>query len=166
MFDPSSSPSQTQEEILSALFNTHTKRLQIKKRLQKENEKAHKNTKESSTVHNLEESKEQTYEEEDSSTLIAKRVRKNRDQIKALQKAHDKCGRDWTKSELKKLAQQLGLSIQQVYKWSWDQVQKKKKGDDQRSEAKTSQVTDEFGGYSKSWFIKGGSMAIQEKDTT
>lgn len=36
---------------------------------------------------------------EDSSNLLSKRVRKNRDQIKALQIAFERSGGNWTKNE-------------------------------------------------------------------
>lgn len=39
-----------------------------------------------------------------------KRVRKNRDQIKALQLAYEKTGGNWTKKDQKELASKLGLS--------------------------------------------------------
>ena len=56
---------------------------------------------------------------EDESQLL-KRVRKNRDQIKALHVAFQQSNGNWSKDEQMILARQLGLNEQQVYKWSWD----------------------------------------------
>ena len=67
------------------------------------------------------------------------------------------------------MAKQTGLKLQQVYKWYWDtekkneQLQKEIKENDpeisspmriSRKILKT-QYTDEFGGYSKTWFTDG-----------
>jgi hypothetical protein len=50
-----------------------------------------------------------------------------------------------------------------VYKWSWDQQQKRKKIDELTESQKEihakQQCTDEFGGYSKSWLSNGVSSA-------
>jgi 3'-phosphoadenosine 5'-phosphosulfate sulfotransferase (PAPS reductase)/FAD synthetase len=74
-----------------------------------------------------------------------------------------------TKDQLKNLAKDTGLKLQQVYKWYWDtekktdQLQKEITDNDpeinspmrlSRKILKT-QYTDEFGGYSKTWFTDG-----------
>ena len=57
---------------------------------------------------------------EDSQGNLSKRIRKNRDQLKILSRTYEQCGGNWTKEDQTKLAHELGLSEQQVYKWSWD----------------------------------------------
>lgn len=74
-----------------------------------------------------------------------------------------------TKAQLRKLAEDTGLKLQQVYKWYWDT---EKKSDKLQKEIKETdpevdspmrlsrkilktQYTDEFGGYSKTWFSDG-----------
>lgn len=73
------------------------------------------------------------------------------------------------KAELKNLAKHTGLKLQQVYKWIWDTEKKNEKLQNEitsmaprtlspsrlsRKILKT-QYTDEFGGYSKTWFADG-----------
>jgi len=53
-------------------------------------------------------------------------MRKNSDQLKALKRAYQQCQGTWTRDYQVYIAHQLGLSEQQVYKWSWDQLQKKR----------------------------------------
>ncbi len=53
-------------------------------------------------------------------------MRKNRDQLKALKRAYEECKTLWTKEEQKIIAKKLGLKEQQVYKWCWDQLQKRR----------------------------------------
>lgn len=74
-----------------------------------------------------------------------------------------------TKAQLKQLSKDTGLKLQQVYKWYWDTEKKNDKlqqvlmEDDpevqspQRISRKIlkTQYTDEFGGYSKTWFTDG-----------
>ena len=106
----------------------------------------------------------------DRSALIGmKRTRKSRDQIYSLQKVYEDANGKPTKAALKQLAKDTGLKLQQVYKWYWDTEKKndklQKELTDQdptvnsplrlsRKILKT-QYTDEFGGYSKTWFQDG-----------
>jgi len=106
----------------------------------------------------------------DRSALIGlKRTRKSRDQIYQLQKVYEDADGKPTKAALKQLAKDTGLKLQQVYKWYWDTEKKndklQKELTDQdptvtsplrlsRKILKT-QYTDEFGGYSKTWFSDG-----------
>ena len=106
----------------------------------------------------------------DRSALVGlKRTRKSRDQIYQLQKCYEDAAGKPTKAQLKQLAKDTGLKLQQVYKWYWDtekkndKLQKEIKNSDQnvkspmrlsRKILKT-QYTDEFGGYSKTWFTDG-----------
>ena len=106
----------------------------------------------------------------DRSALIGlKRTRKSRDQIYQLQKVYEDAAGKPTKESLKQLAKDTGLKLQQVYKWYWDtekknvQLQKELTDYDptvssplrlSRKILKT-QYTDEFGGYSKTWFSDG-----------
>jgi hypothetical protein len=53
-------------------------------------------------------------------------MRKNSDQLKALKRAYQQCQGTWTRDYQVYIAHQLGLSEQQVYKWSWDQLQKRR----------------------------------------
>lgn len=106
----------------------------------------------------------------DRSALVGlKRTRKSRDQIYQLQKCYEDANGKPTKAQLKQLAKETGLKLQQVYKWYWDT---EKKNDKLQKEIKNSdstvqspmrlsrkilktQYTDEFGGYSKTWFTDG-----------
>jgi len=106
----------------------------------------------------------------DRSALVGlKRTRKSRDQIYQLQKCYEDANGKPTKAQLKQLAKETGLKLQQVYKWYWDT---EKKNDKLQAEIKNSdrnvqspmrlsrkilktQYTDEFGGYSKTWFTDG-----------
>jgi transposase-like protein len=54
-------------------------------------------------------------------------MRKNWDQLKALKRAYQECHGSWTRDYQVYIAHQLGLTEQQVYKWSWDQLQKRRK---------------------------------------
>jgi|APSaa5957512535_1039671.scaffolds.fasta_scaffold97117_1 hypothetical protein len=74
-----------------------------------------------------------------------------------------------TKAQLKQLAEDTGLKLQQVYKWYWDtekkndKLQKEIRETDPECESPMrlsrkilkTQYTDEFGGYSKTWFADG-----------
>jgi hypothetical protein len=53
-------------------------------------------------------------------------MRKNRDQLKSLKRAYEECNGTWTREEQTAIARKLGLKEQQVYKWSWDQLQKRR----------------------------------------
>lgn len=106
----------------------------------------------------------------DRSALIGvKRTRKSRDQICELQKMYEDSRGKPSKAQLRKLAEDTGLKLQQVYKWYWDT---EKKNDKLQKEIKETdpevqspmrlsrkilktQYTDEFGGYSKTWFSDG-----------
>ena len=120
--------------------------------------------------------KEQVKEEpvkkipKDRSALIGlKRTRKSRDQIYQLQKIYEDANGKPTKASLKNLAKETGLKLQQVYKWYWDTEKKNEKlqkeltanDPDCNSPLRISrkilktQYTDEFGGYSKTWFTDG-----------
>ena len=106
----------------------------------------------------------------DRSALIGlKRTRKSRDQIYQLQRIYEESRGKPTKVALKQLAKETGLKLQQVYKWYWDtekkndKLQKELRINDpgvksplriSRKILKT-QYTDEFGGYSKTWFSDG-----------
>lgn len=98
-----------------------------------------------------------------------KRTRKSRDQICKLQQMYDMTGGKPSKAELKAIAKEIGLKLQQVYKWYWDTEKKNEKLQERintlapkvksplrlsRKILKT-QYTDEFGGYSKTWFNDG-----------
>ena len=64
----------------------------------------------------------------DRSALIGvKRTRKSRDQICELQKMYEDSKGKPTKAQLKALAQETGLKLQQVYKWYWDTEKKNDK---------------------------------------
>lgn len=127
--------------------------------------------------------KEQVKEEpvkkipKDRSALIGlKRTRKSRDQIYQLQKIYEDANGKPTKASLKNLAKETGLKLQQVYKWYWDTEKKNEKlqkeltanDPDCNSPLRISrkilktQYTDEFGGYSKTWFTDG----LQEMKNT
>lgn len=70
---------------------------------------------------------------------------------------------------MKNLAKESGLKLQQVYKWYWDTEKKNNKlqsvlEKDERNirspqrisrKIMKTQYTDEFGGYSKTWFADG-----------
>lgn len=60
-----------------------------------------------------------------------KRMRKNREQLKALKRLYEQSESLWTKEEQMMIARQLGLKEQQVYKWCWDQIQKRRKSSDE-----------------------------------
>lgn len=116
----------------------------------------------------------------DRSALVGlKRTRKSRDQIYQLQKCYEDAAGKPTKAQLKQLAKDTGLKLQQVYKWYWDtekkndKLQKEIKNSDQnvkspmrlsRKILKT-QYTDEFGGYSKTWFTDGIQDLINHNNT-
>ena len=57
-----------------------------------------------------------------------KRKRKDKTQIKALKESY-LVSSDWTKEDMTVLAERLGMSFSQVYKWHWDQKKKDKKID-------------------------------------
>lgn len=64
----------------------------------------------------------------DRSALIGvKRTRKSRDQICELQKMYEDSKGKPTKAQLKALAEDTGLKLQQVYKWYWDTEKKNDK---------------------------------------
>ena len=64
----------------------------------------------------------------DRSALIGvKRTRKSRDQIYGLQKMYEDSKGKPTKDQLKALAEETGLKLQQVYKWYWDTEKKNDK---------------------------------------
>ena len=64
----------------------------------------------------------------DRSALIGvKRTRKSRDQICELQKMYEDSKGKPTKAQLKALAEETGLKLQQVYKWYWDTEKKNDK---------------------------------------
>ena len=64
----------------------------------------------------------------DRSALIGlKRTRKSRDQIYQLQKVFEDADGKPTKHQLKQLAKDTGLKLQQVYKWYWDTEKKNNK---------------------------------------
>lgn len=106
----------------------------------------------------------------DRSALVGlKRTRKSRDQIYQLQKLYEESKGKPTKAQLKNLAKDSGLKLQQVYKWYWDTEKKNNKlqsvlEKDERNirspqrisrKIMKTQYTDEFGGYSKTWFADG-----------
>ena len=106
----------------------------------------------------------------DRSALVGlKRTRKSRDQIYQLQKLYEDSKGKPTKTQLKNLAKESGLKLQQVYKWYWDTEKKNNKlqsvlEKDERNirspqrisrKIMKTQYTDEFGGYSKTWFADG-----------
>ena len=115
----------------------------------------------------------------DRSALIGlKRTRKSRDQIYQLQKIYEDAAGKPTKAALKQLAKDTGLKLQQVYKWYWDtekkndKLQKELTDNDptvssplrlSRKILKT-QYTDEFGGYSKTWFSDGLKEMKNQRD--
>lgn len=91
------------DKMLTDILAMQAKRLQPKRRLIKKLDKLKK-------VLDYGEDEERS-----------KRVRKNREQLKILMRAYEETdGGSWTKDDQKKLAHELGLSEQQVYKWSWD----------------------------------------------
>jgi len=53
-----------------------------------------------------------------------KRKRKSKAQIKKLEKEFN-INQTWDKEDFKRLSETLGLSRDQVYKWYWDQKNKK-----------------------------------------
>ena len=64
----------------------------------------------------------------DRSNLVGlKRTRKSRDQICKLQKLFDDSNGKPSKAQLKALAKETGLKLQQVYKWYWDTEKKNAK---------------------------------------
>ena len=64
----------------------------------------------------------------DRSALVGlKRNRKSRDQIQSLQKCYEDAKGKPTKLQLKQLAKDTGLKLQQVYKWYWDTEKKNEK---------------------------------------
>ena len=67
-------------------------------------------------------------EPKDRSALVGlKRTRKSRDQIYKLQKCYEDSRGKPTKAQLKQLAKNTGLKLQQVYKWYWDTEKKNDK---------------------------------------
>lgn len=52
---------------------------------------------------------------------ISKMIRKSRDQRKILKRSFEESRGNWTREQQQELAAVLGLTEQQVYKWSWDQ---------------------------------------------
>ena len=62
----------------------------------------------------------------------------------------------------KQIAKKLDLSNQQVYKWCWDQQQKRHKHVEQEKKEGKTPSTDEFGGYSKQWLV--GSESKKDLD--
>jgi hypothetical protein len=58
--------------------------------------------------------------------LIRKKQNKTKSQIRGL-KAELKKRPNWTKRSMKKVAKDLGLTANQVYKWHWDQTNKSKR---------------------------------------
>lgn len=62
---------------------------------------------------------------EENRDIIRKKQKKSRGQIRAL-KAEFKKRQNWNKRYMKKLAKELGLRVEQVYKWHWDQTNKSK----------------------------------------
>ena len=67
-------------------------------------------------------------EPKDRSALVGlKRTRKSRDQIYKLQKCYEDSKGKPTKAQLKQLAKDTGLKLQQVYKWYWDTEKKNDK---------------------------------------
>jgi len=122
----------------------------------------------------------------DRSALVGlKRTRKSRDQIYQLQKLYEESRGKPTKAQLKFLAKDSGLKLQQVYKWYWDTEKKNNKlqsvlEKDERNirspqrisrKIMKTQYTDEFGGYSKTWFADGldqvkNSEEIEEEFNT
>ena len=116
-------------------------------------------------------------EPKDRSALVGmKRTRKSRDQIYKLQKCYEDSKGKPTKGQLKQLAKDTGLKLQQVYKWYWDTEKKndklsrelKQNHPSMRSPMRLSrkilktQYTDEFGGYSKTWFSDGINQEAQD----
>jgi len=113
-----------------------------------------------------------------SSVIGLKRTRKSRDQICALQQLYDATKGKPTKLQLKTLSKDIGLKLQQVYKWYWDTEKKNQKLQQQinslapkvKSPFKLSrkilktQYTDEFGGYSKTWFTDGLQKMGKKQD--
>ena len=116
----------------------------------------------------------------DRSALIGtKRTRKSMDQIKQLQGLFDETGGKPTKIQLKALSKKAGLKLQQVYKWYWDTEKKNDRLEQEltyqqvKSPQRVSrrilknQYTDEFGGYSKTWFADGmNQVKKQEQEDT
>ena len=47
------------------------------------------------------------------------RFRKSNDQVKLLEQEFEK-NPNWTKAQMKSLAQKLNLKLGQIYKWNWD----------------------------------------------
>lgn len=52
-----------------------------------------------------------------------KRERKSEDQVAVLVAEYERNPR-WSRKKMLQLAQQTGLKVTQVYKWSWDQKKK------------------------------------------
>jgi hypothetical protein len=63
--------------------------------------------------------------DDESHDIIRKKQKKSRNQICSL-KAEYKRRPNWNKRSMKKLAKDLSLSLSQVYKWHWDQINKEK----------------------------------------
>ena len=64
----------------------------------------------------------------DRSALIGvKRTRKSRDQICELIRMYEDTNCKPTRQQLKKLSDDTGLKLQQVYKWCWDMEKKNDK---------------------------------------
>ena len=52
-----------------------------------------------------------------------KRARKTGDQIKQLKEIYKICT-EWNKKKINEVSAEIGLSVNQVYKWIWDQKRK------------------------------------------
>lgn len=63
--------------------------------------------------------------EDEPSEIIRKKQKKSRTQIRAL-KSEFKKQPYWTKRFMKRFAKKIGLTMNQVYKWHWDQTNKSK----------------------------------------
>ena len=70
------------------------------------------------------ESKPAKVKKDRSSVIGLKRTRKSRDQICALQELYDSTKGKPSKAQLKALSKDIGLKLQQVYKWYWDTEKK------------------------------------------
>ena len=80
------------------------------------------------TVRKSSEKKVIVNKKKDRSALVGlKRTRKSRDQIYQLQKCYEDALGKPTKAQLKQLAKETGLKLQQVYKWYWDTEKKNDK---------------------------------------
>jgi len=89
------------------LLSSKIKRLQLRKRDSKTSDKASAKK----LVINIQKCMEDEQSESERNTSI-KRVRKNRDQLKALKRAYEECEGKWTKDDQKEIAYKLCLSEQ------------------------------------------------------